>query len=126
VTWRSLALEAHYPSYRSHLWPRSARRLSPQSGPAIWAPCLVDGLFAGAAVILASLLAVMVRMVVLDWFAERHSRQAWTAIGGGPDNLAIAPVVDAPDQRDHRYVPVRHGTSCVPIVRWAPRGRNLA
>ena len=48
----------------------------------------------------------MVRMLVLDWFAKRTSRQAWTAIGAGPDDLAIATVVDASDQRAHRYVPV--------------------
>ena len=87
------------------------------SGHIEWAPRLVDGMVAGAAVILASLLAGMVRMAVLDWLAERRSRRAWTAIGARPDDLAISPVVDAPDQRDHPYVPAPPDAAVWDILR---------
>ena len=66
---------------------------------------------------LGLLLAAMVRLAVLDWLAERQSRRAWTAIGAGPDDLAIAPVVDAPDQRDHPYVPVAPDAAVWDILR---------
>jgi hypothetical protein len=82
-----------------------------------WVLRLIDGFVAGAAVMLASILAVMVRMAVLDWLAEPQSRQASTAIGAGPGDLAIAPVIDAPDHRDHPCVPVVRDASVRDILR---------
>jgi hypothetical protein len=59
------------------------------SGQTEWAPRLVDGMAAGGAVALASLLGAMVQVVVLDWLAERQSARARTAIGTGADEPVV-------------------------------------
>jgi hypothetical protein len=81
------------------------------------APRLIDDMVAAPAVLLALLLAAMVRLAVLDWLAERQSHRAWTAIGARPDNLASTPVVDAPAQRDHPYVPLAPDAAVWDILR---------
>jgi hypothetical protein len=71
-----------------------------------WEPGFVHIALAGATVILAFLIAAMVRLVFRDWLAERQRRRAWAAIGAAADEGASAPVFEGAEQSSHAYAPV--------------------
>jgi hypothetical protein len=82
-----------------------------------WEPGFVDIALAGATVILAFLIAAMVRLAILDWLTERQSRRPWTAIGARADEAAGAPVVEEPEQSGCPYAPAPHDPAVWDILR---------
>jgi hypothetical protein len=86
------------------------------SGHMQWVPRLVDGMVAATAVLLAFLLAAMVRLAVLDWLAQRRSRRAWDRIGGARAEDP-EPTGCRSAQSDHPYAPVAANPTICAVLR---------
>jgi hypothetical protein len=82
-----------------------------------WETGLGEAALAGAAGMLGFLLVAVVRLVVLDWRAERQSRRAWTAIAGIAE-LATPPPLEALEQsRGDPSAPAPHNPALWRMLR---------